>query len=130
MTHQMLAQRIRTPDGTILQSYNRHDYKTHLDAKTGETYMVDGGLDYCRGIVNKVPAESLCVFVGDDFNHIRSAFCWGTRGLDGRQPLKYVPLKDLNTDHIEAILDTQDHIPQFMRDQFIMELQFRGHYLD
>lgn len=126
MTHQMLAQRIRTPDGTILQSFNRHDYKTHLDAKTGETYMVDGGLDYCRGIVNKVPAESLCVFVGDDFNHIRSAFCWGTRGLDGRQPLKYVPLKDLNTDHIEAILDTQDQVPQFIRDQFFLELEFRG----
>ncbi len=126
----MLAQRIRTPDGTILQSFNRHDYKTHLDAKTGETYMVDGGLDYCRGIANVVPAESLCVFVGDDFQHIRSAFCWGTRGKDGQQPLKYVPLKDLDTSHIQAILDTQYQIPGHIRNQFVMELQLRGEYVD
>ena len=127
---QLLAQRIRTPDGTILQSYNRHDYKTHLDAKTGETYMVDGGLDYCRGIINVVPAEDLCVYVGDDFQHIRAAFSWGTRGKDGRQPLKYVPMKDLDTDHIQAILDTQYQIPGYIRNQFVMELQFRGEYVD
>lgn len=123
---QLLAQRIRTPDGTILQSYNRHDYKTHIDAITGEEYMVDGGLDYCRQNMNQVPAEDLCVYVGDDFQHIRAAFTWGTRGKDGRQPLKYVPLKDLDTDHIEAILDTQHQIPSFIRDQFLLEMEFRG----
>lgn len=130
MTPQLLAQRIQTPDGTILQSFNRHDYKTHVDAITNETYMVDGGLDYCRGTVNKVPATSLCVFVGDDFHHIRSAFCWGTRGVNGDQPLKYVPLKDLDIDHIQAILDTQFQIPQYIRDQFVAELVFRGGELD
>lgn len=126
MTQQLLAQRIRTPDGTILQSYNRHDYKTHLDTKTGETYMVDGGLDYCRQNRNVVSAEDLCVYVGDDFNHIRAAFSWGTRGKDGQQTLRYVPLKDLDTDHIQAILNTQFQIPQFIRDQFVTELVFRG----
>jgi len=123
---QLLAQRIRTPDGTILQSYNRHDYKTHLDVKTGETYMVDGGLDYCRQNRNVVPAEDLCVYVGDDFNHIRAGFSWGTRGVNGDQPLKYVPMKDLDTDHIQAILNTQHRVPQFIRDQFVTELVFRG----
>ena len=127
---QLLAQRIRTPDGTILQSYNRHDYKTHLDAVSGETYMVDGGLDYCRQNINKVPAEDLCVYVDDDFMHIRAAFSWGTRGKDGRQPLKYVPMKDLDTDHIQAILDTQHHIPAYIRLQFVLELGFRGEYFE
>ena len=126
MTQQLLAQRIQTPDGTILQSFNRHDYKSHVDAITNETYMVDGGLDYCRGIVNVVPATDLCVYTGDDFNHIRSAFCWGTRGVNGGEPLKYVLLKDLDADHIQAILDTQFQIPQYIRDQFVTELVFRG----
>ena len=35
---------LETPDGTILQSRSRHDYRQHLDAN-GKTYMLDGGLD-------------------------------------------------------------------------------------
>jgi hypothetical protein len=35
---------------------------------------------------------------------------WGTYGKDGKQPLRYVPIKDLEADHIQAILDTQDQI--------------------
>ena len=36
---------IQTQDGTVLQSFSGHDYKTHVDAN-GKTYMVDGGLEY------------------------------------------------------------------------------------
>lgn len=38
---------IQTPDGTIIESFFRHDYVSHLD-KNGNTYMVDGGLDYLK----------------------------------------------------------------------------------
>jgi hypothetical protein len=121
---QLIANRIQTPDGTILQSYNRHDYKTHLDAN-GEVYMVDGGLDYQRRSINQVPATDLCVYVGDDHQHIRSAFCWGTYGKCGTLPRRWVMLADLSTDHIEAILDTQTQIAGWLRDVFETELQFR-----
>ena len=67
---QLVANRIRTPDGTLLQSYNRHDYKTHIDAN-GEVYMVDGGLDYSKRSLNKAPPEDLSVYVGDDHLHRR-----------------------------------------------------------
>ena len=125
---ELLANRIKTPDGTILQSYNRHDYKTHTDAVTGETYMVDGGLAYMRRSMNNVPATEMSVY--DDAPHaeIREAFCWGTRGRDGYEPVQYKPVKDLTSDHIAAILKTQHQIPDVIRKVFVDELKFRGEY--
>jgi hypothetical protein len=121
---QLVANRIRTPDGTILQSYNRHDYKTHHD-KNGETYMVDGGLDYLRRSANNVSAEDLSVWSDDPHEMVREAMCWGTRGRDGKQPLTYKPLCELTTEHIEAILETQPMIWPAFRAAFERELKWR-----
>lgn len=38
---------IETPDGTVLISAHRHDYRSHTDAN-GTTYVVDGGTDYLK----------------------------------------------------------------------------------
>lgn len=120
----ILRNAIRTPDGTILESRSRHDYVTHVDAN-GEEYMVDGGLSYSRQNINKVPAESLVITTEDKHEDIREGFSWGTYGINGDQPLKHVFLKDMDKDHIEAILKTQTHVPEYMRDMFRDELQFR-----
>jgi hypothetical protein len=121
----IVSNRIRTPDGTILESMHRHDYRTYVDAN-GLEYMVDGGLDYTRRNVHDgEPYEELTVYSTDSHDVIREVFKWGTRGKDGNQPLKYVPLKDLTTEHIEAILKTQDHIQQYIRNIFLDEMIFR-----
>ena len=115
----IVSNRIRTPDGTILESMHRHDYRTYVDAN-GKEYMVDGGLDYLRrNVHDDAPYEELSVY--DDALHveIRNVFKWGTRGKDGKQPLTYVPLKDLTTEHIEAILETQTHIQEHIRKIFL-----------
>ena len=58
----IVANRIRTPDGTILESMHRHDYVTYTDAN-GKEYMVDGGLDYLRrNIHDDAPYEELSVY--------------------------------------------------------------------
>lgn len=121
----LLANRIRTPDGTILQSFNRHDYKVHVDKVSGEEYMVDGGLDYVRRNVNKASAEDLSVWSDDPHEMIREAMHWGTRGVDGKQPLKYVALKDMTTDHIEACLETQMQMLPAFRKAMSDELSYR-----
>lgn len=120
----ILANRIRTPDGTILQSYHRHDYKTHKD-KNGEIYMVDGGLDYLRRNQCKEHAEELSVYSCDAHSTIREAFHWGTRGKSGRDALQWVPLKDLTTNHIRAIVETQNQIPYHIKKLFENELVYR-----
>jgi hypothetical protein len=122
----IVSNRIRTPDGTILESMHRHDYVTYTDAN-GLEYMVDGGLDYLRRNVHEnAPAIDLSVYSDDPHELIREVFKWGTRGKDGNQLLKYVPLKDLTKDHIEAILETQTHIQEYIRKIFLNELSFRG----
>jgi len=94
---------IRTPDGTVIASRNRHDYVTHLD-KNGEVYMVDGGLDYLRRNVNNEPHEELSVPSTAPFEDIRKAFAWGSRGKDGKQELRYVTLCEMSDDHLDAVI--------------------------
>ena len=119
----ILLNRIKTPDGTILTSYNRHNYVEYKDTITKEVLMVDGGTDYLRR--NMGTYEELSVY--DDGSHLtrRSAVHWGTRGKDGRQPLVYKPIKDLDSDHIEAILKTQHQISDFYREILKDELNYR-----
>ncbi len=106
----ILLNRIRTPDGTLLTSYSRHDYVTHKDAN-GLTYMVDGGRSYLRRTMHPdAPYEELSIELTDDHEANRAVFSWGTRGINADKPLDWVLLMDMSTDHIKAILRTQTHI--------------------
>lgn len=95
---------IRTPDGTILQSRNRHDFISYTD-KNGETYMIDGGLDYRRQSINKEPATDISVCLEDGHEKVREVLTWGTYGKSGEEPLRYILLKYMESDHIRAVLD-------------------------
>jgi len=102
---EILSSRMRTPDGTILESLHRHDYVTHTDAN-GKEYMLDGGRDYVRCSANG-DEEMLTVTSDDSHSLIREVVKWGTYGKESNQPLKYVKVADLNPYHLRAILDTQ-----------------------
>ena len=98
---------IRTPDGTVLVSRGVHDDKEYRDTVWGEEYMVDGGLEYIRRFVTKTPYEELSVHIEDGVEAYRNLFTWGTYGKSGTEPLHFVALADMTTEHINAILD--DH---------------------
>ncbi len=118
----LIYQAIKTPDGTLLESLHRHDYKTHKDAN-GETYMIDGGTDYERRSVNKEPAEDLSLHSSMDHNLLRDKLVWGTYGINGDQPLTHVSLKDMETGHIEAVLGLR--ISEGRASVYRNELEFR-----
>lgn len=118
--------KIQTPDGTVLESTHIHDYKTHKDEVSGEVYMTDGLGAYVRRTVNIVPYVDLSVTTESSHEEIREVFTWGTYGKDGNQPRTEVKLKDMQTEHIEAILLTQKHIfGTYVEDLFINELEYR-----
>jgi hypothetical protein len=117
---------IRTPDGTVLESKHRHDYVVYQD-KNGKEYMVDGGLEYIRrNVYNDTPYEELSVYTTDGHDIIREVLKWGTYGIDGNQPLTYITLKDMNTGHIQACLDTQSRMHPTYRQAFEEELKLRS----
>ena len=121
----ILANRIRTPDGQLLQSYHRHDYKEYTD-ENGLEYMVDGGLSYLRRTIqDSAPFEELSVYEDDDHIVIREAFHWGTYGINGDQPIQWKPLCVLEDSHIQAIIDTQHQLPEHIRKVFLDEQDYR-----
>lgn len=96
---ELVVNRWRTPDGTILHSKHVHDYITYTDTKTNDTYMVDGGSEYCRTSVNEVPMENLCLYEDSDFNEIRKYYMRGTFDDKGNRIWK--PLCEMSNKHIE-----------------------------
>ena len=121
----LIRQALQTPDGTIIESRHRHDYVTHTDTVTGEEYMVDGGIDYCRQIVNKIPAKDLSVYLEDGIEAVREACTWGTYGKNGDQPHRLIKLSEMSNQHILACLDTQPRMHPHYREAFTMELEYR-----
>jgi len=121
----IVLNQIRTPDGTILRSINRHDYRTYID-KNGKEYMVDGGTDYLRRNVHEdAPYDELSVYSDDSFDVIRRSLHWGTYGPKGDQAKRYVPMAEMSDDHIRAILDTQPQVQGILRQWFKEELRCR-----
>ena len=105
----LILSRIQTPDGTILTSYHRHDYVTHLDAN-GETYMLDGGNDYQRTSVNKEPFKDLSIWSDALYEIIRENFHRGGRGKNGDEPLKWVPLSKMSDEWIKNCIEYNDKL--------------------
>jgi hypothetical protein len=121
--NKLIYNAIRTPDGTVLESVHTHDYREHVDAN-GKTYMIDGGTDYIRRSANG-DEVGLAVYLEEGHEKVREVLKWGTRGKDGKQPLRYVVLKDMDTDHIQACLDTQLQMGTKHRAAMVNELTYR-----
>ena len=84
-------------------SYHRHDYKT---CRCENQAMVDGGTDYIRyGGKDMKKVVHHAVYDDEDFSKVRQYATRGNRGKDGLQPLTYIPIKDLDDDYLQAILE-------------------------
>ena len=118
----LIRNAIQTPDGTILESTHRHDYKEYTDAN-GKYYMVDGGLSYLRRSVHK-DQKDLSLYDNESHEVQASVLKWGTYGINGDQPLSYISISDMDTDHIGNVLG-MGHISSIHRKCMENELKTR-----
>ena len=120
----LIKNSIRTPDGTVLESRNVHDYQYHKD-KNGEIYMNDGGVEYLRRSVNVIPWEELSLYSDDPFEILRENITWGTYGRNGNEPLHYKPISKMSTNHINAIF-SQYRLADYLKEVFEKEISYRS----
>ena len=121
----LIANIWQCPDGTILRTRYGWDYVQHTDAE-GRTWILDGGLSpYFRMTPGML---DLCVYSDDPIEKIREVFEWKSYGKNN----EYAPegvvllLRELTTEHIQAILQTQRHIKgTYVEDVFKRELEYR-----
>ncbi len=101
-----------------LKSTHRHDYVSHK-FKDGSSIFLDGGDKFndggyyfrSNGSLNRQGlCENWCLNEECDFLTIKNKLLWGTRGKDGKEKLKYVPLVECETSHLQAILDNVPNI--------------------
>lgn len=115
---------IRTPDGTIIESTHRHDFVCHEDAN-GQRYCVDGGLEYARRVNWSEDCEDISLYDDEPHEVQREVLKWGTYGKSGREPLRKVAIKDMETDHILAVLG--ECTPTLvLKNCMLQELKYRG----
>lgn len=126
LSSRIILNRIQTPDGTILTSRHRHDFKTYLD-KNGLQYSVDGGFDYLARYSysdEDSKYKELSVYSNSDFEVIRESLEWGSYGKRGDQPLTYKPISQLSNVHIKNIVN--DNVCEnWFKSYLLEELAYR-----
>jgi hypothetical protein len=104
--------------GDEIISRHHHDYRTCRC----RACSVDGGSDYLKrsGCYWETSLTTI-----NSFEEIREGFEWGSYGKDGNGELKFIKLKDMEVDHILAILETKD-LKKDLLVLFVKELRFRN----
>lgn len=103
-----------------IESKHRHDFVSCYCANL----QVDGGHDYLkRNFISEYLDTSI---ESNDLLVAREYFEWASFGKNGDEPKHYIKLKDIETSHIKAILETQFHIwNSVVEELFKLELQYR-----
>jgi hypothetical protein len=68
--------------------------------------MVDGGLDYMRyGAKDMSKIKSIGIYADDDYEVVRKFATRGSRGPDGKHPLLWISICDMDDDYLQAVVD-------------------------
>ena len=94
--------------GEHLVSRHRHDFQ-RCSCENGA--VCDGGLEYERfGAKDLEAIQSFCVYDDEPHEVIRFYVERGSRGKNMDEELKYIKLKDVDDDHLKAIIKYEEEI--------------------
>lgn len=88
--------------GEILVSKHQHDF-IEFDSPYGPC-AIDGGRAYMRRLGNPKAWDELAVSAALPTFLKAKQLVWGTRGIRGDEPLRFILLCEATTDHLKAIL--------------------------
>lgn len=89
--------------GETIVSRSRHDCKL---CKCPNSAMVDGGLDYMRyGAKDMSKIKAIAIYADDDYEVVRKFATRGSRGKDGKHPLLWIAICDMDDDYLQAVVD-------------------------
>jgi hypothetical protein len=87
----------------VLVSRHVHDYVT---CGCPNDAMVDGGNEYSRyGAMDMDKIETKYIYADDDFEVVRKYAVRGSRGIDGKDPLTWIPIAYMDDDYLQAVLE-------------------------
>jgi hypothetical protein len=132
----LLANWIMCPDGTMLPSFHRHDYRVHETEDRAESdisphterevrlSVVDGGSDYLR---RGGKYTEMSVYSDDPFEVIRRFVCRGGRGKDSTEHLTWTPLFRINDEWLLALIEyeSESNPTNLFLKYYEMELEYR-----
>lgn len=127
MEKRLILSQIQTPDGTILRSMHVHDYVTYID-KNGEEYMLDGGNEYQRWSICKIPHKDISIYSDAPYEVIRENYHRGGRGKNGDQPLTWVPMSKMSNSWLKACIEYNNErglSKSFSNHMYAKELKYR-----
>lgn len=97
-------------DGVIYRSTSVHDYVGLPDQRA-----IDGGHEYLRRVGSFDENEDLSLYSDSPWPEIFEKLTWGAYGIDGRQPLRWVRIKDMSVSHIRNVLKMFNESPKLSK---------------
>lgn len=123
-SQRLLRNALQTPDGTIIESCNIHDFNCYTD-KNGKMYCVDGGLEYSRRIGDVEDCKDLSIYDNGDHSLRIKYLKWGTnydKDMNKLPNTIYQTIENMDTGHIQAILNGNYCKSKYYSDIFKQEL--------
>lgn len=100
--------------GVYLKSAHTHDFVGHeikIAPGLKQSLCLDGGCSYSRIVSSGNPVyQDFSLYTDSPFELVAERLLWGTYGPKGDQPRCWVPLKECETEHLQAILKTQPYV--------------------